>query len=94
MKTSKTTFALALTATLGAAGIAHAAGSPFELKPMSHGYRVAAADMPADAKTPEGKCGGAKEAKAKEGKCGAMKEAKHKEGKCGEGKCGNKGTKK
>jgi len=81
MKASKTTLALALTATIGAAGIAHASGNPFALNALSQGYMVAAADDKAkDGKCGEGKCGGAKGAKATD--------AKAKDGKCGEGKCG------
>jgi uncharacterized low-complexity protein len=80
MNVSKTTLTLALTAAIGASGIAagslaHAAGNPFAMQNLNSGYLVAAADD----KAKEGKCG--------EGKCGANK-AKAKEGKCGEGKCG------
>ena len=75
MKAGKTTLTLALTAAIGAAGIAHAAGNPFALNALSQGYMVAAADKAQDGKCGEGKCGGAKETKAKDGKCG--------EGKCG-----------
>jgi uncharacterized low-complexity protein len=98
MKASKATLTLALTAAIGAAGIAHAAGNPFALNALSQGYMVAAADKAQDGKCGEGKCGGAKkDVKAKdgkcgEGKCGGAKETKAKDGKCGEGKCG--GTKK
>jgi uncharacterized low-complexity protein len=95
MKASKTTLTLALTAAIGAAGIAHAAGNPFALNALSQGYMVAAADKAQDGKCGEGKCGGAKkDVKAKDGKCGEgkcggdKKEAKAKDGKCGEGKCG------
>jgi uncharacterized low-complexity protein len=93
MKASKATLTLALTAAIGAAGIAHAAGNPFALSALSQGYMVAAADKAQDGKCGEGKCGGAKkDVKAKDGKCGGAKETKAKDGKCGEGKCG--GTKK
>ena len=96
MKASKTTLTLALTAVVGAAGIAHAAGNPFALNALPQGYMVAAADKAQDGKCGEGKCGGTKkDAKAQdgkcgEGKCGGAKETKAKEGKCGEGKCGGK----
>lgn len=101
MNTSKTTLTLALTAAIGAAGvanIAYAAGNPFAMQSLDSGYMVAAADS----KMKNGKCGtgkcGANKAKAKsgdtEGKCGGDK-AKAMEGKCGgdkakatEGKCG------
>jgi len=76
MKSSTSTLALVLTASLGGA-VAHAAGNPFALNPLSQGYGVAAAD-----KAQDGKCG--------EGKCGAKKEVKTKDGKCGDGKCGSK----
>lgn len=104
MKASKTTLTLALTAAIGMAGIAHAAGNPFALNALSQGYMVAAADDKAqdgkcggakDTKAQDGKCGGAKDAKAQDGKCGGAKEAKTtkaKDGKCGEGKCGAKGA--
>lgn len=96
MKASKTTLTLALTATLGATGIAHAAGNPFVLNALSHGHVQTAADKAQDGKCGEGKCGGAKQdAKAMDGKCGegkrgGAKASKAKEGKCGEGKCGGK----
>jgi len=100
MKASTTTFTLALSAAIGAAGIAHAAGNPFALNALSQGYMVAAAD-----KAQDGKCGGAKndakamgegmkDAKAKdgEGKCGGAKSATAKEEvkvvKAKDGKCG------
>jgi uncharacterized low-complexity protein len=88
MKASKATLTLALTAAIGAAGIAHAAGSPFALTALSQGYMVAAADKAQDGKCGEGKCGGKKDVKAQDGKCGGAKETKAKDGKCGEGKCG------
>ena len=103
MNATKTTLTLALTAAIGAAGIAHAAGNPFAMQSLRGGYLVAAADD----KAMEGKCGGdkAKASKAKDGKCGegkcgankakAKAKAKAMEGKCGadkakatEGKCG------
>ncbi len=85
MNATKTTLTLALTAAIGAAGIAHAAGNPFAMQSLRGGYLVAAADD----KAMEGKCGGDK-AKAMEGKCGGdkAKASKAKDGKCGEGKCG------
>lgn len=88
MYASKTSLTLALTAALGAAGIAHAAGNPFAMQSLSQGYLVADAHD----KTAEGKCGGNK---AKEGKCAGNKTtaAKAKDGKCGEGKCGAKKVK-
>lgn len=92
MKTNTTTLTLALTAAIGAAGIAHAAGNPFALNALSQGYQLAAAD-----KVQDGKCGDKKETKAQDGKCGGAKDmnatetkAKAKDGKCGEGKCGAK----
>jgi uncharacterized low-complexity protein len=95
MKASKTTLTLALTAAIGVAGIAHAAGNPFALNALPQGYMVAAADKAQDGKCGEGKCGAKKDTKAKdgkcgEGKCGGAKEPKAKDGKCGEGKCGGK----
>jgi len=91
MYSSKTSLILALTAVIGSAGMAHAAGNPFAMQSLNSGYMVAAADD----KAMEGKCGGDK-AKAMEGKCGGDK-AKAMEGKCGgdkakamEGKCGSK----
>ncbi|MDO9225627.1 MAG: hypothetical protein Q8M09_06005 [Pseudomonadota bacterium] len=100
MNTTKTTLTLALTAAIGAAGIAYAAGNPFAMQSLNSGYVVAAADS----KMKDGKCGtgkcGANKAKAKakasdmEGKCGGDM-GKTMEGKCGgdkakamEGKCG------
>ncbi|MDD5366562.1 MAG: hypothetical protein PHR30_14590, partial [Gallionellaceae bacterium] len=89
-----TTLTLALTATLGIAGLAHASGNPFAMQSLSSGYMVAV-----DAKTMEGKCGTGKAEEAKCGagktkddKCGASK-AKAPEPKCGankapEAKCG------
>lgn len=56
MNAPKTTLALALTAAIGAAGIAHAAGNPFAMQSLNRGYMVAAADD----KAMEGKCGGSK----------------------------------
>jgi len=95
MKASKTSLTLALTAVIGAAGIAHAAGNPFALSALPQGYMIAAADKAKDGKCGEGKCGAKKDTKAKdgkcgEGKCGGAKETKAKDGKCGEGKCGGK----
>ena len=97
MNTSKTTLSLALTALIGATGIAshaQAAGSPFAMQTLNHGYQIAAADD----KAMEGKCGGkqAAEGKCGEGKCGGSKaksKAKAVEGKCGgeKGKAGAKG---
>lgn len=74
-----TTIALALTAAIGATGLAHAAGNPFAMQSLSSGYMVAADD-----KGMAGKCGASK---TEEAKCGASK-TKAKDGKCGEGKCG------
>jgi uncharacterized low-complexity protein len=55
---------------------AQAAVNPFAAKQLDAGYQVAQADMKADTK-------------AKDGKCGADKKAdKKKDGKCGEAKCG------
>lgn len=103
MNSTKTTLTLALTAAIGAAGIAHAAGNPFAMQSLNGGYMVAAADdTGTEGKAKSGKCGtgkcGANKAKAKaktmEGKCGGDK-AKAMDGKCGgdkakamEGKCG------
>ncbi len=56
MKTNTTTLALARTAAIGAAGIAHAAGNPFALNTLSQCYQLAAAD-----KVQDGKCGGTKD---------------------------------
>ncbi|MBI5331133.1 MAG: hypothetical protein HZB71_11035 [Betaproteobacteria bacterium] len=68
MNASKTTLTLALTTAIGVAtgvsSIAHAAGNPFAMQSLSHGYLVAAADE----KAMDGKCGGVKG--AKDGKCG------------------------
>jgi len=90
MNATKTTLTLALTAAIGAASFAHAAGNPFAMHSLNSGYLLAAADD----KVMEGKCGGDK-AKAMEGKCGGdkAKATKAKEGKCGEGKCGASKTK-
>jgi uncharacterized low-complexity protein len=84
MNASKTSLTLALTAVIGAAGIAHAAGNPFAVQSLNRGYMVADAHN----KTAEGKCGGNKA--MEEGKCAGHKTtaAKAKDGKCGEGKCG------
>jgi uncharacterized low-complexity protein len=90
MKSSKATLTLALTAAIGTAGMAHAAGNPFALNALSQGYMVAAADKAQDGKCGEGKCGAKQDAKAKDGKCGGATETKAKDGKCGEGKCGGK----
>ncbi len=91
MNASKTSLTLALTAMIGAAGIAHAAGNPFAAQSLSRGYRVADAHD----KAAEGKCGGNKAKAMEEGKCGGDKAAaaKAKDGKCGEGKCGANKTK-
>ena len=85
MNATQTTLTLALTAAIGAASFAHAAGNPFAMQSLNSGYLVAAADD----KAMEGKCGSDK-AKAMEGKCGGdkAKATKAKDGKCGEGKCG------
>ena len=95
MKASKITLSLALTAAIGAAGIAHAAGNPFSLNTLPQGYMVAAADKAQDGKCGEGKCGAKKDTKAKDGKCGEGKcgggeGGQGRDGKCGEGKCGGK----
>ncbi len=90
MKPSTSTLAIALTAVIGAAGIAHAAGSPFALNTLSQGYKVAAAEKTQDGKCGEGKCGAKKETKTQDAKGTATKDVKAKEGKCGEGKCGSK----
>ena len=90
MKTRTTTLTLALTAAIGAAGVAHAAnGNPFALNSLSQGYLVAAAEKAQDGKCGEGKCGATKKVTAEETK--AANDAKSKkatDGKCGEGKCG------
>ena len=104
MKSSSTTLALALTAAIGATGVAHAAENPFALSALTQGYMVADSHKMKDGKCGEGKCGGTKakagDTKAKDGKCGEGKcggtkatagDTKAKDGKCGEGKCG--GTK-
>ena len=58
-----------------------AAGNPFAAKTLDAGYQLAQADMKADTKAKDGKCG--------EAKCGADKKMdKKKDGKCGEAKCG------
>ncbi|MBI1283335.1 MAG: hypothetical protein GC183_03215 [Thiobacillus sp.] len=92
MKANKTTLALAMTATIGMAGIAHAAGNPFEINALPQGYMMAAADKTQEGKCGEGKCGGAKDSKTKDAKAkdAKAKDAKAKDGKCGEGKCGGK----
>lgn len=74
MNTSNKTLGLALAATLGAAGMAGAADSPFAMQAMDQGYQLAQAD-----KTTSGKCGAAK--------CGANMKAKSTAGTCGAGKC-------
>ncbi|MCP5278429.1 MAG: hypothetical protein H6935_08700 [Thiobacillus sp.] len=93
-KTLTLALGAALTAAIGTAGLAQAAGNPFAMQGLSSGYMVAAADKAKDGKCGEGKCGGSKDAKAKDGKCGEGKcggsKAKAKDGKCGEGKCGGK----
>jgi uncharacterized low-complexity protein len=91
MNTSKTAVSLAFTAALGSSGVALADDNPFAMQLLGQGYQVAEAD----AKMPEGKCGGKQ---MEEGKCGGSKamegasvdkpESKAKDGKCGEGKCG------
>ncbi len=87
MKTSKTAITLALTASLGSAGVALAGENPFAMQVLEHGYQLAGAD----GKAKDGSCGGTK---AEEAKCGANKNSaaaatsKAKDGKCGEGKCG------
>ena len=81
MKARNATFTIALTAAIGTAGVAYAAGSnPFALNDLSQGYQVAAVD-----KAQDGKCGGAQKANAKDAKA---TNPKAKDGKCGEGKCG------
>jgi uncharacterized low-complexity protein len=60
---------------------AQAAGNPFAAKQLDAGYQIAQADMKAETKAKDGKCG--------EAKCGADKKMdKKKDGKCGEAKCG------
>ncbi len=97
MNATQTTLTLALTAFIGATGVAgtaQAAGNPFAMQSLTSGYMLAAADD----KAMEGKCGGKH---ATEAKCGGDKEkadkaskaVKAKEGKCGEGKCGGNKTK-
>ena len=89
MKKSTATLTLALTAAVGTAGIAYAAGNPFALNDLSQGYQVAqaaTAEKVQDGKCGEGKCGATK-AKADDAKVKADN-AKVKDGKCGEGKCG------
>ncbi len=98
MKSSTTTLALVLTATMGTTGIAHAAGNPFALNTLSQGYQLAAADKAMEGKCGEAKNAGQKDAKAQDGKCGGSKnsqatDTKAKDGKCGEGKCGAKKNK-
>jgi len=68
MNTSKKTLGIALAATLGAAGAATAADSPFGMQSMDKGYKVAEAPT---GKCGAGKCGG--KAKASEAVCGAGK---------------------
>ncbi|MFB1489139.1 MULTISPECIES: low-complexity protein [unclassified Thiocapsa] len=76
----------ALVGSLGAFGLAQAAGNPFTAQSLDAGYMLLA-EAGTEGKCGEGKCGADKEKEGKcgEGKCGADKE---KEGKCGEGKCG------
>ena len=50
MKANKATLTLALTAAIGVAGMAHAAGNPFALNALSQGYMVSAADKAQDGK--------------------------------------------
>ena len=76
MNKRQTTLTLALTAAVGAAGIAYANGSPFALSALSEGYQVAQTQKAQDGKGGEAKSGGDKQ------------EPKAKDGKCGEGKCG------
>ena len=86
MKTRTATLTLALTAAIGAAGIAHAAsGNPFALNGLSQGYQVAAAEKAKDGKCGEGKCGATKNAKATDAKAAEAKatDPKAKDGKCG-----------
>ncbi len=78
MSTSKKSLGVALAATLGAAGIATAADSPFAMQSMSKGYQVA------EAGTPTGKCGAGK---CGAGMCGGNAKAKAGEAACGAGKC-------
>ena len=86
MNGKKTAITLAIgsafAVSLSAIPAAQADNTPFGMQALKSGYMVA------DAKAPEGKCGGKKEdeMKAKEGKCG--NKPKMKDGKCGEGKCG------
>jgi len=91
-----------LSATL--APLAQAAEGGFSAKPLAAGYQLAQAEMPAQDKMKDGKCGEAKcgadkkahgdkmkDGKCGEAKCGADKKAhadKKKDGKCGEAKCG------
>ncbi|MGQ9666219.1 MAG: HvfA family oxazolone/thioamide-modified RiPP metallophore [Anaerolineae bacterium] len=99
-KTLTLALGTALTAAIGVAGVAHAAGNPFAMQSLSSGYMVAAADKAKDGKCGEGKCGGnkakAKDGKCGEGKCGGNKD-KAKDGNCGgnkdkakDGNCGGK----
>jgi uncharacterized low-complexity protein len=76
MNTSKKTLGVALAATLGAAGTATAADSPFGMQSMERGYLVAEAG-----KMPAGKCGA--------GMCGGSMKSTGKaaEAVCGAGKC-------
>ncbi|MHB9116723.1 MAG: hypothetical protein ACYC2R_00410 [Burkholderiales bacterium] len=100
MKNTKTALTLALgtafTVSL-AVGAAHAAESPFAMKTLEHGYRVADAGD-AMSKKSDGKCGATKGAAVMEKKADAMP-AKAQDGKCGgsktmskksDGKCGAK----
>lgn len=80
--TRNTTIALAIgTAFNFVLPAAQAAGNPFAMQMLEHGYMVADA-----AKAPDGKCGAAKTpVKVKDGKCAGNKEPaveKTKDGKC------------
>lgn len=74
-QTQKSLIAHSLALSLLAATTAHAAGNPFEMQALKHGYQVADAS---DSKMKDGKCGS--------GKCGAHKKDKAadkmKEGTC------------
>lgn len=79
MKNRNKTLGITLAATLGAAGAAGAADSPFAMQSMDKGYMVAQADKMPAGKCGAGMCGGAMKAKSAE--------AKSAEAKCGAGKC-------
>ena len=76
----------AFAVSLSAIPAAHADNTPFGMQALKSGYMVA------DAKAPDGKCGGkkAEEMKAKEGKCGGKKDAMPEATKAKDGKCGGK----